>query len=290
MLSFKTLASISLLAALINCGPVFAETTQAGDDKPSSSMTRTPTAPDNDNSSLSGQVQLVEINLAVLRDLGLDIKRVHHGAATLVDEVSRQPVDLQTMPNVVGFSQVVNIPIGFTGGGFIAPRKSAVDGAMNSIEPWIDLAKASVDAIHEGHKKIDLDDATKEALAPQFKHWESLVNDTYNRLQTLKGLTKGPSYDNQSIADQAGAIAKDAKELDKVRRQVYKVLQREGKEASKKDKRKNARAEVSFVVVDTNEATAEAEEEMKKEAKQIRSQAHLSVVPSGKRPTKVGRG
>lgn len=41
-------------------------------------------------------------------------------------------------------------------------------------------------------------------------------------------------------------------------------------------------------VVDTNDATEDAEKEMKKEAKRSGSRAHLSVVPSDSKPTKVG--
>lgn len=233
MVSPNALMSCSLLALVLNCTcPVIqAQPTTA---EPATAAT-TSTSP------LSGQVELVEVNLSTLRDLGLDIKRVHHGAAALVDEVSRQPIDIQTVPNVVGFNQIVNIPVGFTGGGYVPPRKAAVDAAMDAMEPWIDIAKASVDAIKEGHKKLDLDDATKQELAPQFKQWESLVNETYNHLQTLKTLTKGPSYDNAAIAEQASAIAKDAKSLDKVRREVYKVLQREGKETHKKSKKNDGK-------------------------------------------------
>lgn len=189
---------------------------------------------------LSGQVQLVELNLSTLRDLGLDIKRVHHGAGSLIDEVSRQPVNVQTVPNVIGLNTVYNIPVGFTGGGYLRPRKAAVDAALRMMEPWIDLAKTSVDEITEGHKKLDLDDETKEELAPQFKSWVALVNDTYDHLQKLKGVTNGPNYDNQAIADEASAISKNAQSLEKIRRQIYRVLQKEGKERNKKSKSRKA--------------------------------------------------
>lgn len=238
------LSAIALMAAVSSALPVTAEdaSTSAAASSPASessatSGSATPTFDaQNGGQSLSGQVQLVEVNLATLRDLGLDIKRVQHGATSLYDEVSRQPVSLQTMPEVVGLNTVIPVVTGFTGGGYLPPRKSAVDNAMGAIEPWIDLAKSSVDAITEGHKKLNLDEATQVELAPQFKKWSALVNDTYGHLQVLKGLTKGPVYDNQSIAQQATAINREAKDLEKVRRDIYKVLQREGKEARKSKK------------------------------------------------------
>lgn len=185
------------------------------------------------STALSGQVEVVELNLATLRDLGLDIKHVQHGAGTLMDEVSRQPVSIQTMPEVVGRNTIINLPVGFTGNGYVQPRKAAVDAAMGAMEPWIDLSKASVDAILEGHKKLDLDEDTKKELAPQFKEWVALVNSMYDHLQKLKVLAKKTPYDNEPMASEATAIYKDSKSLEKVRREIYKVLQREGKEASK---------------------------------------------------------
>lgn len=234
---------VALLGAALLCAlpslaedpasPSAASISSGSPDTGTSTSTSTTADPQSANQSLSGQVQLVEVNLATLRDLGLDIKRVQHGATALYDEVSRQPVSLQTMPEVVGLNTVIPVVTGFTGGGYLPPRKSAVNNAMDAIEPWIDMAKSSVDAITEGHKKLDLDEATQEELAPQFKKWSTLVTDTYGHLQVLKGLTKGPGYDNQAIADQATAINRETKDLDRVRREVYKVLQREGKEARK---------------------------------------------------------
>src|SRR5215470_5703849 len=86
--------------------------------------------------ALKGSVQIIELNLQMLRDVGLDLKKVISAAGSLYDEVTLQPVTVTTMPNVIGMGTVWNIPVGFNPSGPpLPPRKKRVDLAMNEMRP-----------------------------------------------------------------------------------------------------------------------------------------------------------
>jgi hypothetical protein len=64
-----------------------------------------------------------------------------------------------------------------------------------------------------------------------FGHWVSLVNNTFNKVSDLETTTKQPMLNNAVIANAALAINKDMKTLEALRKKVYKVYQKAGKEA-----------------------------------------------------------
>ncbi len=55
------------------------------------------------------------------------------------------------------------------------------------------------------------------------------MDDVYARLLTLEKLTVGPTYDNYAIADTCQLIERDIKQVDEVRRPIYKLIQEEGR-------------------------------------------------------------
>lgn len=199
----------------------------------------TPPAGSTDDAAttLQGGVQKIEVSLDDLRDVGLDLKHVLTACSHLYDEVTIQPVSIQTQPEVVGRGIVINIPIGFTPIGPAAPpRKDRVDMCMNEINPVISRMKKSVDEFLDGSKELDLSDDMKAQLQPLTQKWVLLVQGTSADLDKLNALTVGPKYDNTAIASVAANMERGVKQLDMVRRDIYKAIQKEGKKRKAKSK------------------------------------------------------
>jgi hypothetical protein len=188
----------------------------------------------NSGSRIKAGVQMIELNLQVLRDVGLDIKNIIKAASSLYDEVTIQPVTLMTQPEVVGMGTIINIPIGFTPtGAGPQPSKKRVDLAMRQMRPIIEIMKGDVDDFESGRKRLDISDTERNELKPLLDDWIELVNGISTNLTSLEGITKAPPYDNNAIANLAGGIHKDCKKMDEVRRKLYKALQKDGKRKSK---------------------------------------------------------
>lgn len=182
---------------------------------------------------IKGGVQKVVLNLERLRDIGLDLKHVLSASNHLFDEVTIQPVTMVTEPEIVGFGTVINIPIATQPvGPPLPPRKDRLDLAMNQMKPIVTMFKQRCDDFVAGRAELDLPQDVMAKLEPSFAQWVDLVNDVNSQLVGLEPLTQGPTYDNQAIADAANAIQKDVKKLEKTRKTIYKVIQKEGKRKS----------------------------------------------------------
>lgn len=213
-------------SATTNPTPAAGATTGA-DTSSSTSSSGTP---------MQAGVQLIELNLGMLRDVGLDIKNLIKAADSLYDEVTIQPVTVITEPEVVGRGIIVNIPVGTRPIGPPAPPKKArVDQAMSQMQPIVTLLKKDADEFQSGHARLDISDDTRNDLKPYFDTWIKTVNDVSTNMDKLVSITQGPPYDNSSIAQAVGVVHQDAQRLDEVRRKIYKYLQKEGKQKKKKD-------------------------------------------------------
>jgi hypothetical protein len=185
------------------------------------------------DTTLKGAVQSIQLNLEVLRDIGLDIKKLRSASEELYNEVTLQPVSLQMQPNVVGMGTIIYTPVA-AAPVYMAPRKKRVDLAMNDMRPIVTLMKEDVDAVLSGQRKIDLPENTDEVLDPLLKIWENLVNRIFTQYSSLEPLTQTSNYDNKAIARIAHAIHKDTKTLEDTRKKVFKIIQKAGKEAQQK--------------------------------------------------------
>lgn len=179
---------------------------------------------------VEGSVKVIELNLELLKEVGLDIKDVIKAAGGLYDEVNIRPVQIITEPEVVGRGTIVYMPIGTRPIGPPAPpRKKRLDLAVNQIDPVIAALKQDVDDVRAGRTEIAISDAVQEQLQPLFKDWGLTVDDIDGQLSALHNLTAAPPYDNAAISARATSIAVDAEKLDQTRRKIYKILQKEGK-------------------------------------------------------------
>lgn len=205
---------------------------QSGSVASSQAPTETPAADQASSTTLKGAVETIQLNLEVLRDIGLDLKKLRSASEELYNEVTLQPVSLQMQPNVVGMGTIIYTPVA-AAPMYMAPRKKRVDLAMNDIRPIVMIMKEDVDKVLSGQRKIDLPDNTDEALDPLFKTWEKLVNNIYSQFTVLEPLTQTSNYDNRAIARSANSIYKDTKSLEDVRKKVFKIIQREGQKSQK---------------------------------------------------------
>jgi hypothetical protein len=200
----------------------------AQDAQTTESQTQSQTQP------LQGGVQIIELSLERLREIGVDIKHMLKAASSLYDEVTIQPVTIITEPEVVGFGTVINIPIGTMPTGPVQPpKKERLDLAMNHLNPIIKLMKSDVDDFMSGKRKLDLNDETRQELQPIFKAWVDDVNALNGELNNLQSLTNSPPFDNSAIAQATQSLQESAKKLEQARRVIYKKLQKEAKQEKK---------------------------------------------------------
>jgi hypothetical protein len=179
---------------------------------------------------LEAGTQVVVLTLSNLREVGTDLKHLQSAATHLYDEVTIQQVTLQTQPELINPGLVINIPVGTIPTGVILDAKpKRVEAAMAEIRPIATLLKSDVDEFVSGEKQLQMPGATQEEMEQRLRQWAVSVNNIYAQLEVLEPLTKTAPYNQPGIAQATWAIVQDAKELDKMRRVLYKSLQREGK-------------------------------------------------------------
>lgn len=188
---------------------------------------------DSSTSPIKLSVSKVEVSLDQLNDVSLDLKNILSISNHLYDEVMVRPVNIITEPEMIA-GTVINLPIAEQPTGPPRPaRKERVDLLMSQMRPIIDLLKKNADDFMADSQVANYSDDMKEKVDPLFKKWLAYMDDVYAKLLELEKLTMGPTYDNYAIADRCTAIGKDIKEIDQVRRPIYKLIQAEGKELMK---------------------------------------------------------
>lgn len=183
----------------------------------------------NDEPDIKAQVQVFVVSLENLRESGMAIEKVRRASTDLYEEVSRREVTLTSTPNVIGFT-VMNMPSGFTTGNYLPPRKKWVNAYMQEMITVIKLMKEENDDVINGKTQLLVPESTREPLKVLFDQWVELVGDTCNKLSELEKITAQPAFNNAAIANDALAIHKDMKQLEGLRKKVYKILQKAGKD------------------------------------------------------------
>jgi len=179
---------------------------------------------------LKGKVQIVNLELQALEDIGPYVKAILKTASSLYDEVTFQPVRVLTQPTMIGAGTITNIPIGTEPTGPPRPvTKQQLNSAINSMKPTIDLLKKNVDEFMNGEKQLNLPNDLVAQLDPQFTQWIGLVNRISAQEIELVSISQNPPYDNLEVAKTALIIQDSAKKLDKVRSSIYKVMRKERK-------------------------------------------------------------
>jgi hypothetical protein len=193
----KRQIAITLIAAAYTCGIVFAQ----GDAPPAQPTTAAPSA-----TSLQAGVQQVDLSLDHLRTVGLDLKNVAKATSSLYDEVTMQPT------------------------GPVQPaRKQRVDLAMSQIRPTVAMFKENVDMFVKGERELNLSDEIRKEIQPDVDSWVQNVTQLAAQEAQLEKLTASSPYDQPTIAQICVGMQKNIKELDKDRRDIFKVLKKRQK-------------------------------------------------------------
>lgn len=183
-----------------------------------------------DAPDLKAGVNVYVVSLENLKEIGMSIQEVMEASTDLYDEVSRREVTLTSTPNVVGFT-VMSMPSGFTQGAYLPPRKKWVDAHMQDMSKVVKLMKEECDDVLAGKAPLVVPAPEQEQVKAMFAQWVSYVNDTFNKVSDLEKVTNQPMLNNAAIANAALAIHKDMKNLEVLRKKVYKIYQKAGKTA-----------------------------------------------------------
>jgi hypothetical protein len=183
---------------------------------------------------LEGGAQVVVLSLTDLREVGLDLKHLEHGASHLYDEVTLQPMTLNMMPEMIGPGVIINIPVSTQAAGPPVPAKPArVQAAMTEIGSIVSAMKSSVDQFMAGEKQLSMPGDAQQQLDQEVQQWVTGVNNVFGQYNALQQLTQTSPYNQPAIAQACSTIIQNVRDLEKVRRQMYKVIQREGKREEK---------------------------------------------------------
>lgn len=214
----KRLLIFSLLAIQTSSSLCLADTTNTTN---SSSTTKPP---------FKLQATKIEVSLDQLNDVGLDLKHVLTCCRHLYDEVSIRPMNIITEPEMIGTGVVINLPVAMEPTEPPKPpRKQRVNLIMSEIRPVIELLKQNGDQFLKDNEVSGYPQSVQDELAPLLKKWIAYTDDVLAKLIKLEELTPGPTYDNYAIAQTTRAIEDDIKQIDDVRRPIYKLVQEEGK-------------------------------------------------------------
>lgn len=226
----------ALALTLFVCSSVFAveQTTAPATEEPTTAVQQTEDVRKgvnpNDAPDIKAGVNVYVVSLENLKEIGMAIQEVREAASDLYEEVSRREVTLTSTPNVVGFT-VMSMPSGFTQGAYLPPRKKWVDAYMQDMSRIVKLMKDECDDVLSGKAPLVVPAPQQEQVKAMFVQWVSYVNDTFNKVSDLETTTKQPMLNNASIANAALVINKDMKNLEALRKKVYKIYQKAGKNA-----------------------------------------------------------
>lgn len=182
---------------------------------------------------LQGGVVEVQVTLNDLRDARLSISRVRKATANLYDEVTRQQVTMSYNPNLVGTS-VIMTPTASFSGPVLPARKKWVDASMAEIGPIIALFKEDVDHAIESDRHTNVSASARKSLDPLRNDAFSAVKKSNETYKALEKATKGPGYDNASIASMTKTLDNQMKQLDKSLKRAISILQKEEKSSRKR--------------------------------------------------------
>ena len=188
---------------------------------------------------LQGGAEVVVLTLTDLRDVGVDLSHLKTAANHLYEECTMQQVTINTMPEMIGPGAIINLPVSTTPTGvYIPPKPKRVEAAMAEIRPVATLLKTDVDQFLNGEKQLSMPGDLQQELQTDLKQWVASVNNIYGQLQILEPLAASPPYNQAAMAQATWAIVEDTKELERVRKIMYKALQREAKREARERKEK----------------------------------------------------
>ena len=187
--------------------------------------------------TLEATVKKQEVTLQTIRDVRLDLKRVKGAASDIFDEVTREPMDFSTAPNVVGGSVIIN-PITIRETSVLEPRTKWIENSIAKMGPIIELLRADVDSIGKDDASYAFSEQSQKTLDGLTQDWKSMVKEMFSQYQSLKAALTQKPYNNVAIASRSRSIFLKAKALEKTRRQAERLFKKEIKTRKKEEKRR----------------------------------------------------
>lgn len=196
-----------------------------------SGLSRAEEATPSNESSLKGEVKQVEISLSRIRDVSLDVQRVKADVKALYGEATRQLVNIDSSPTIIG-STVVNIPYSFKTGEYMQPRKKWVSHYTSQIGPTLKLLKEGVDEMESGCRSLLVPAGIKNDFQQAIESWNYQVKETNKHFDDLNAYVEQGRLTNKELGDKTLILGNDMRNLDATLKIAFKLV----KTSTKKNK------------------------------------------------------
>lgn len=186
--------------------------------------------------TLKANIEKQVVTLQSIRDFRLDLKRIKQAAQDVFDEVTRQPISIQAVPNMVG-TIAIDLPVSARELGFLEPRHDWIVNCVNKMGPTIELLKKDAESIGKRESRPHFSEEAEKELNNLTRNWVNQVNEMYGQYKQLLPLIRANPYSNRAIQARARAIFLGAKSLEKTRSRAEKLVKKELKRQKKLEKK-----------------------------------------------------
>jgi hypothetical protein len=174
----------------------------------------------NDKAALSAGASVVDVELANVRDILLDVRRAKEAAAHLYGEVTRHPITGYSYVDAMG-PVMMEIPMPtFDMSQVLPARRQWVELYMGEISSVMTYVKADLDGIKAGAANLSLPEKDKPTFDKDLQECSASIDLAIGYGGQLKKLTGAPPYDNLSIAKLISPLHKELREVEKTTKRL----------------------------------------------------------------------
>ena len=174
----------------------------------------------NDKAALSAGASVVDVELANVRDILLDVRRAKEAAAHLYGEVTRHPITGYSYVDAMG-PVMMEIPMPtFDMSQVLPARRQWVELYMGEISSVMAYIKADLDGIKSGGANLSLPEKDKPTFDKDLQECSASIDRAIDYGGQLKKLTGAPPYDNLSIAKLISPLHKELREVEKTTKRL----------------------------------------------------------------------
>lgn len=178
--------------------------------------------------TLSGNVKSVGMTAEIgLKELGETLHHLKDSVWGTFSEVQQPDMIYAGGPDVIGpiVIPAVNIT-GYLNGGMLPPRKKWLDYFTSQAQYLTPQLIKEVDA-------LVLPDGMSEDTTNDFNELKTLAQKLTTECQDMAAVCQGPKYENMTIATKAQIFLNDLKSMEKLRKDIYKGVKVDIKDAEK---------------------------------------------------------
>lgn len=178
--------------------------------------------------TLTGTVKSVGMTAEIgLKELGESLHHLKDAVWGTFSEVQQPDMIYAGGPDVIGpiVIPAVNVT-GYLNGGMLPPRKKWLDYFNSQAQYLTPQLIKEVDA-------LVLPDGMSEDTTNDFNELKTLAQKLTAECQDMAAVCQGPKYENMTIATKAQIFLNDLKSMEKLRKDVYKGVKIDIKDAEK---------------------------------------------------------